>query len=281
MIDDNKIRGFNDWVLVNEQTTFKSLGKLFSKEATEKMVKSFDETGLKQLDDLFEQIFKSEKNFAKHGDEYFIKSASGLQVSFNDIDKGMKKVADGNHSVDDFLAMIPRETADGTPLRAVVKDSISIYKKNMGGNVAKTTTANIKILDNVTDDLDTFGGWMTNVKNVEDRSSLELYNKIVNIGKRLDNTGANWTYGNLRAQVDGRLIVDVTANGEKFLMYKSIGKGSTAASAGEWVPIIGFAENGWFIKHTHLGVDPKFNKYGSDVFKKISDDLKNKEAKMF
>jgi len=282
MMIDNNIYGFNDWVSLNEQSKFKSLGKIFTKEATEKMVKTFDETGLKQLDDLFGQIFKSEKNFVKRGDEYFIKSASGVQVSFSDIDKGMKKLADGNHSVDDFLTWLPRETADGTPIRAIVKDSVSIYKKNTGKSITKKDpVSKVKILDDVTDDLEAFGRWTTNVNSANDQTSLELYNKIVNIGKKLDGGSGTWKYGELRAQVDGRLIVDVVADGERFLMYKSLGKGTTASTAGEWTPLIGFAKDGWFIKHKHLGVDPKFNKYGSRIFKSIADDLKKKEAQLF
>jgi hypothetical protein len=75
----------------------------------------------------------------------------------------------------------------------------------------------------------------------------------------------------------------------KFLMYKSIGKGSTAASAGEWVPLLAIGkaiddegkEIEWFVKAFHKGQDPKFNKYGSSVFADIDRDLKVQEANLF
>ena len=75
----------------------------------------------------------------------------------------------------------------------------------------------------------------------------------------------------------------------KFLMYKSIGKGSTAASAGEWVPLLAIGkaidednkEIEWFVKAFHKGEDPKFNKYGSVTFADIDRDLKVQEANLF
>jgi hypothetical protein len=71
----------------------------------------------------------------------------------------------------------------------------------------------------------------------------------------------------------------------KFLMYKSTGTGSTAASAGEWVPLlaIGTQPGGreWFVKALYKGEDPKFNKYGSAVFADVDRDLKTQEANLF
>ena len=71
----------------------------------------------------------------------------------------------------------------------------------------------------------------------------------------------------------------------KFLMYKSTGTGSTAASLGEWVPMLAFGEHRdgreWFVKGLHEGVDPKLNKYGSVTFADISEDLKSREDALF
>jgi hypothetical protein len=71
----------------------------------------------------------------------------------------------------------------------------------------------------------------------------------------------------------------------KFLMYKSTGTGSTAASLGEWVPLIAIGTNPdgseWFVKALYQGQDPKFNKYGSSVFADIDRDLKTQEANLF
>jgi hypothetical protein len=71
----------------------------------------------------------------------------------------------------------------------------------------------------------------------------------------------------------------------KFLMYKSTGKGSTALSAGEWVPLLAIgihpSGNEWFVKAMYEGQDPKFNKYGSSVFADIDKDLKAEEANLF
>jgi hypothetical protein len=71
----------------------------------------------------------------------------------------------------------------------------------------------------------------------------------------------------------------------KFLMYKSTGTGSTAASLGEWVPMLAFGEHSdgreWFVKGLHEGLDPKLNKYGSVTFAAIDKELKVMEPNLF
>ena len=68
-------------------------------------------------------------------------------------------------------------------------------------------------------------------------------------------------------------------------MYKSTGTGSTAASLGEWVPLLAFGEHSdgreWFVKGLHEGLDPKLNKYGSVTFAAIDKELKVMEPNLF
>lgn len=92
---------------------------------------------------------------------------------------------------------------------------------------------------------------------------------IYELGQKLDMNDSEWVIGSLRAQVDGRLIVDVFAEGKRFLMYRSIGEGTGIESRGEWVPMFSFAQNGWFVKGMWKGENPKFNKYESKTFKAI------------
>lgn len=100
---------------------------------------------------------------------------------------------------------------------------------------------------------------------------------------------ANWEFGELRLQIDGRLVIDVVANGKRFLMYKSIGKGSTAETKGEWTPLLYFGtkldknQNAkeWFVKALFEGKDPKINKYGSKTFIGLDTILKARESELF
>jgi hypothetical protein len=84
---------------------------------------------------------------------------------------------------------------------------------------------------------------------------------------------------------EGEETVEQGTKKVRFLMYKSTGTGSTAASLGEWVPLIaiGTHPNGeeWFVKAYHKGEDPKINKYGSSVFADIDRDLKTSESSLF
>ena len=122
------------------------------------------------------------------------------------------------------------------------------------------------------------------VKDPRTTSKLVIAKKIQDIydfGQELDNSNSPWTIGSFRAQVDGRLIVDVFANGKRFLMYKSIGEGTGIESKGEWTPIFGFSESGWFIKDNWKGKNPKFTKYESKTYMAIDQYLKTAEDALF
>lgn len=154
---------------------------------------------------------------------------------------------------------------------------------NVGGNVI--------VLDNASDRTDLFEEFLHPEVSFENRlATSEWTNKIVQLGKDLDAENVtDWEYGNIRAQIDGRLVIDVSAkvNGKtvRFLMYKSIGKGTSLSTKGEWVPLlaIGTHTDGteWFVKALYQGNDPKINKYGSDTFLAIDQDLKAREADLF
>lgn len=101
---------------------------------------------------------------------------------------------------------------------------------------------------------------------------------------------ANWKFGDLRVEIDGRLIIDVIANGKRFLMYKSTGTGTTADTAGEWTPLLyfgtqlkkdGTGRKEWFVKAIFEGQDPKKNKYGSKTFIGLDSLLKAQESELF
>ncbi len=153
------------------------------------------------------------------------------------------------------------------------------------------TGGNIIILDNANDRPDLFDEFLHPEIVFGNRiAAAEWTDKIVKLGQELDaNNVTDWEFGDIRVQVDGRLIIDVTAkvNGKtvKFLMYKSTGKGSSLNTKGEWVPLlaIGTLPDGgeWFVKEIYKGSDPKINKYGSKVFLAIDQDLKQKEEVLF
>ena len=150
----------------------------------------------------------------------------------------------------------------------------------------------VKVYDNINDDLEVFGEFTKNVESGRDFGNLpgEVQN-IVDLGQRLDEQGVTVEVTRDLGIVDGRQILEVTAsNGEKFLMYKSKGTGTGAASKGKWVPLPGFAKDGYFIKGAYNpetgktfipteslseANNPKFNKYGSETFKKLAEQLES------
>jgi hypothetical protein len=150
----------------------------------------------------------------------------------------------------------------------------------------------VKVYDNINDDLEVFGEFTKNVESGRDFGNLpgEVQN-IIDLGQRLDEQGVTVEVTRDLGIVDGRQILEITAsNGEKFLMYKSKGTGTGPASKGKWVPLPGFAKDGYFIKgafnpetgKTFIPTgplseanNPKFNKYGSETFKKLAEQLES------
>ena len=146
------------------------------------------------------------------------------------------------------------------------------------------TNAALIVVDDVLDAPKAFNEWINHEVSSINGNQLAIHkvtDDIHKFGQELDANNSEWSIGSFRAQVDRRLIVDVFANGKRFLVYKSIGEGTGAESKGEWTPLFGFAESGWFIKTNWKGVNPKFNKYDSITFKNIDAYLKTAEDKLF
>ena len=150
----------------------------------------------------------------------------------------------------------------------------------------------VKVYDNINDDLEVFGEFTKNVESGKDLANIPVeVQNIIDLGQRLDDQGVTVEVTRDLGIVDGRQVLEVTAsNGEKFLMYKSKGTGTGPASKGKWVPLPGFAKDGYFIKgafnpetgKTFIPTgplseanNPKFNKYGSETFKKLAEQLES------
>lgn len=150
----------------------------------------------------------------------------------------------------------------------------------------------VKVYDNINDDLEVFGEFTKNVESGKDLANIPVeVQNIIDLGQRLDEQGVTVEVTRDLGIVDGRQVLEVTAsNGEKFLIYKSKGTGTGAASKGKWVPLPGFAKDGYFIKgafnpetgKTFIPTgplsevnNPKFNKYGSETFKKLAEQLES------
>lgn len=121
---------------------------------------------------------------------------------------------------------------------------------------------------------------ITSVTSNTDPNSKRVTDKLVTLGNKISDENIHWEVGKLRANISGRKIVDILipSTGQSFLFYKSTGTGTGAQSKGVWVPLPGFAQNGWFIKNFHNGINPKVNMYEVPVFKTISKYLSKKET---
>jgi hypothetical protein len=203
----------------------------------------------------------------------------------------LAKVSVREKSKVDLGAVIEADSViSGTPA-AKPKTKTTTRQRVITKQQLVNTGGNVVMLDNASDNPELFADFLHPEIVSTDRVATEEWtNKIVSLGQELDQASdVDIQYGSIRAQVDGRLIIDVIANVNgktvKFLMYKSTGKGTTLNTKGEWVPLlaIGTLPGGaeWFVKSLYKGTDPKINKYGSETFLSINNDLKAKESELF
>tara|TARA_R110002153_G_scaffold4195_6_gene20169 strand:- start:1195 stop:8091 length:6897 start_codon:yes stop_codon:yes gene_type:complete len=176
-----------------------------------------------------------------------------------------------------------------------IKERLTTEQKKELGMVEETEDASPKIYESINDNLEVFGEFTTPVNSLNDFDNLpNEVNKVINLGQKLDSENITWEINRDLGVVDGRQILEIkTNNGDKFLMYNSTGRGTGADSKGQWVPMLGFAKNGGFIKgafNPETGKtftptkplsnanNPKFNKYGSETFKNIAEQLAKGET---
>jgi hypothetical protein len=165
--------------------------------------------------------------------------------------------------------------------REEIQETLETGKKP---EVVEKVEQEVVIVNSALENLEVFEDWiMKDVADSNDPNAQKYIDAIKELGQELDGVNAEWTIGEMRAQVGGRLVVDVTSNGKTFLMYKSLGKGTSAKTKNIWVPIPGFAsnKNSWFIKGADNGKDPKITMYGSDKFRAISEDISAQEEALF
>ncbi len=180
-------------------------------------------------------------------------------------------------------------------------EEIYNYLKNLNENPDKDSTTKIEgkkviTMNQARDQPSLLEDFINDDIQLEDADSVNAAtDEIVSLGAELDaidvlSDDSKWRFGELRLEIDGRLVIDVFANGERFLMYKSTGTGTTADTAGEWTPILYFGtrlnkektdRTGWFVKALFEGQDPKKNKYESKTFIGLDSILKASEDELF
>lgn len=225
----------------------------------------------------------------------------------------------------EFLRILPRDIAKFKPGKTTIKDLAEYSRSGRSGfnlgkvvlepirpepkvekkiTVTKTKTTQVQenvggntvVMNEARDQPGLLEDFINDDIQLENEESVNAAtDEIVALGQELDQIDvlsdeSNWKFGDLRIEIDGRLIIDVIANGKRFLMYKSTGTGTTADTAGEWTPLLyfgtqlkkdGTGRKEWFVKALFEGQDPKKNKYGSKTFIGLDTLLKAQESELF
>lgn len=238
--------------ILNEQSQF--LRKLFGTSADD-IFKHFTDDAVKNVEMVLSRAISNPRNFVVKGNQKFLKSASGGEISLDTIEGIFELVSQGRIQPLQYINNFPRQLADGTEFRSVMKQALeSKVASQVVGNFGKRFLLDKCFAHN-------------NCPNLNSILS-SFYQKLGNTAK-LTNFLPSEVKVLSKEIVAGREVIEVQLkDGTKILFYKSSGSnvGTTGKQAGEWFVIPGFAENGWFFKTAEtVNLTKGGNKYLTDM----------------
>ena len=84
------------------------------------LFKMFSDDAVKSLDDVFAKIISNPKNISVRGSEYYVKSASGMEIPTKDIQDLVSLVAQGKRDAASISKYLPGKLADGSEFRDII-----------------------------------------------------------------------------------------------------------------------------------------------------------------
>jgi hypothetical protein len=222
----------------------------------------FSDDAVKSLDDVFAKIIKNPKNIYVRGSEYYLKSASGMEIPVKDIQDMVSAVAQGKRDVASISKFLPRNLADGSEFRNIITSAL----ETRGAKVASSQAAGRALGQFETKFL---------LNKCFSRRACDWINIENSFLKKISNTAKLTKFNPAkvkileRTTVSGREIINVSLeDGSQVLFYKSSGANvaTTGKEAGEWFVIPGFADDGWFFKTEEtVELTKGGNKYLTDM----------------
>ena len=259
--------------LLNEQKQF--LAKLFG-SSVDDIFKGFGDDAIKSLDDLFAKVFTKSGNLINRGTQQFIKSASGSEIPMKTVQEAIELVGKGKLKPNQVLDYLPRNLADGTEFRSVVKQALEskgVQKVATQGAAQGARTLGQFETKNLLKNC--FNSGYCDTKTILNN----FYTKLGSVAK-LSKFDPSKIKVLEKSNVSGREIINVSLeDGSNVLFYKSSGANvaTTGKQAGEWFVIPGFAENGWFFKTQEtINLTKGGNKYLTDMAEFLNQNGSNK-----
>lgn len=239
----------------------KALSRFFGGNVDD-LFKMFSDDAVKSLDDVFAKIISNPKNIYVRGSEYYVKSASGMEIPVKDIKDLVSLVAQGKRDAASISKYLPGKLADGSEFRNIITSTLETRGAKMASSQAAGRALGqfeTKFLLNKC-----FSNAACDWKNIQN----SFLQKISNTAKLTQFNPAKVKILE-RATVSGREIINVSLeDGSQVLFYKSSGANvaTTGKEAGEWFVIPGFADNGWFFKTNEtIELTKGGNKYLTDM----------------
>lgn len=254
---------------LNEQKKY--LTRLFG-NSVDDLFKMFPDEAVKSLDDIVGKVLNNSRNYASKSGKIFVKSASGTEVSLDQVKDALELVATGQLSPTQVATLLPRKLADGTEFRDIILSALETKGSKIAPkNAVSSVVSKLRPLQQ-----------KHNLKNCFSSSFCDhttIYNRFLN---QISETAKMTTFDPKLVRILDRDVIYPGTNyarevlevkvkdGPQFLIYKSSGSnvGTTGKKAGEWFVIPGWADDGWFFKTAQtIELTKGGNKYLTELAK--------------
>lgn len=247
-------------ILIEQSFLSKFLGS-----AGDDLIRTFGKESVESFSTLLSRSLNSRTlSTFKNGKQY-LKSASGSELDVDHIEIILKKVSNGDMSVEKASTYLPRQLADGTNFRDVFLNSFKTKVNNKYGQAA-SSSAYAKSLPSWVS-----SKWLVTTNTNSNIAKLfEKLHKLKNY--RFNPSDVKVT--NTANLYDREVLELKLPTGDNVLLYKSTGTGAPELKqAGDWQLINGFVpspvnpdEIQWFIKNEETTQLTKgLNKYATDL----------------
>lgn len=127
------------------------------------LFKMFSDDVVKSLDDVFAKIISNPKNVYVRGSEYYVKSASGMEIPAKDIQDLVSAVVQGKRDAASISKYLPGKLADGSEFRNIITSALETKGSKIAGQgtgkaVSKLTLG--KLGQDFKEMASQIGGWI-------------------------------------------------------------------------------------------------------------------------
>lgn len=143
--EEEKRRILNLYIPSDEMINEQAWLRKFIGSSADDLIRSFGDDAVKTVEILLSKALSKPVNYIAKNGKTFLKSATGSEVSIDNIELALKLVSNGQKTADEIAGIFPRKLADGTEFRDVMVRNLKKSSKSSAkvGGVSKLPITNV------------------------------------------------------------------------------------------------------------------------------------------